>query len=461
MGKTDHLVVLMMENRSFDHMLGFLKAPDYDIEGLDGTESNPSAEAGQPDVTVTGDAHTVNDLNPDPGHEFLDVNVQIFGNKQGLIDGPLMEGFVKNYAMVSDEASHGARIMKCFTPATLPVLTTLAKRYAICDHWFSSVPGPTIPNRLFVHGAHSGGSLVQDAIAAPAGLKTIFEVMNDPNNPNTFRIYTSGASVLLANIYLLRRQGFFHPYSDFRHDCLHGDLPAYTFIEPRYDDDPGNGTYANSQHPDFAVDEGEGLIADVYQAIRDSPLWKSTLLLIAYDEHGGIYDHVPPPTLVPDPKNPVQPSINPAFAFDRLGVRVPAVLISPFIKPGTIVSTRFDHCSIVATVRKLFCPNTAPFNWREAQAATFEGVLNRATARTDTVVLPEPVVAPPPAGSDARIPPDVRKPTDLSVAMANAMQHSLNILNITTPMHANDIHTAADATTFFRQANAAIAADGH
>src|SRR5262249_42884315 len=160
----------------------------------------------------------------------------------------------------------------------------------------------------------------------------IFEVMNDPHNPSNFRIYTAGVSVLLANIYLMHHQDKFHPYSDFRTDCANGDIPEYTFIEPTYDDDIVNGIVANSQHPDFPVDEGEALISDVYSAISSSPIWATTLLLIVYDEHGGIFDHITPPVLTPEPNVPaVPPSQDPPFAFDRLGVRVPAVFVSPRI----------------------------------------------------------------------------------------------------------------------------------
>jgi len=138
-----HLVVLMLENRSFDHMLGFLQSPEYPIEGLTGNEINPSAAEGGLPVVVSRDAHSVHDLNPDPGHDFIDVNVQIFGNKDGIPGGPTMQGFVQDYALVSNHVEQGANVMKCFTADTLPVLSTLAQQYAVCDHWYSSVPGPT------------------------------------------------------------------------------------------------------------------------------------------------------------------------------------------------------------------------------------------------------------------------------------------------------------------------------
>jgi phospholipase C len=453
-----HLIVLMLENRSFDHMLGFLKSDKYDIDGLTGTESNPAADE-SPDVVVSRDARTVHDLNPDPGHDFINVNMQIYGNAAAKDTGTTMTGFVQDYALVSNQAAHGASIMKCFTEDTLPVLSTLAQQYAICDHWFSSVPGPTIPNPLLGHGASSGGSVVQVIAIAPATLKTIFEVMDDPKNPDTFRIYTDGSSVLLANLYLMKHQSHFHPFSDFRSDCLKGDLPAYTFIEPRYDDDPDNGKFATSQHPDFPVDEGERLISQVYSALSASPIWPQSLLLIVYDEHGGIFDHRLPPTLTADPKFPdVQHSTDPPFAFDRLGVRVPAVFVSPLIKPGTIIKRQFDHCSIVATVRKLFCLDKSPFNWREAQAATFEDILNltAAEARIKPVALPNPVVSPAAVGVSAKIPPAVRKPNDLTFAMARAMEYSMNSLGLKPSMKVSQIYTAQDATNYLNQAAALV-----
>jgi phospholipase C len=350
--------------------------------------------------------------------------------------------------------------MKCFTSQTLPILSTLAQQYAICDHWFSSVPGSTIPNRLFTHAAQSDGSLTQDAILAPLKLKTIFEVMDDPANPYSYRIYTGtpGGSILLTNIYLIHNQSGFHPYSEFKSDCAHGDLPAYTFIEPRYDDDIQNGLFANSQHPDFAVDEGEALIADVYSAIRGSPLWATTLLLIVYDEHGGIFDHIAPPNLAPDPRYPPVPaSKNPSFQFDRLGLRVPAVFVSPLIKARTIITQQFDHCSIVATVRKLFCLDQTPFNWREAQAATFDGILNLAPAdiRTDTVLLPSPFVS---AGAPSQS--QLRTPSDLTIFMAQAMQAAADTLGVKLGTHVSDIYSAQDALNFLRQAASQLASKG-
>jgi phospholipase C len=271
-------------------------------------------------------------------------------------------------------------------------------------------------------------------------------------------------------------------------------LPEYTFIEPSYDDDLDNGKYASSQHPDFAVDAGEGLIGRVYNALTKSPSWKDTLLLIVYDEHGGLYDHVTPPTLTPDPtKGEVPASKAPPFNFDRLGVRVPAVFVSPRIPPNTIIHTQYDHCSIVATVRKLFCNQKTPFNWREAQATTFEDVctLTGIDIRTDVVPLPIPkpsdgtiplvrplilsaadrqqadqtrasrggIVAAVPADANAVIasappvqPAKQRKPTDLTVLMAKAMEHTLCLLGESTVRSVASVHTAQDAVDYLSEA---------
>lgn len=451
-----HLIVLMLENRSFDHMLGYLKSPAYRIEGINRDHlptNDPSV--GETEVPVTSDARSANDLERDPAHDFVNVNVQIFGNKDAIASGPLMRGFVRDYADVSKNPSKGPNVMKCFTPATLPVLSRLAQEYAICDHWFSSVPGSTIPNRLFAHAAHSSGSVTQDAILAPLKLKTIFEVMDDPNNvDNSYRIYaaTTGGTILLSNLYLLRHQDGFHPYKEFQSDCTHGDLPSYTFIEPRYADDIDNGIFANSQHPDFPVDAGEALIADVYSAIRNSPLWPTTLLLIVYDEHGGIFDHFPPPKLNPDLSFPAVPaSTNPAFAFDRLGVRVPAVFVSPRIKRGTIIEQQFDHCSIVATVRKLFCLDKRPFNWREAQAATFENVLNLGPGelRNEPFVPLRPFVS---DGAPTRPQPRPADDRDLALLMARSMQAAVDELAVKLDKDVSEIRSAPEALDFLSHA---------
>jgi phospholipase C len=373
-----HIVVLMMENRSFDHMLGWLQSPGYQIDGLDGTQFNRDSTGEI--ARVTNDAEYSGDYDPDVAHDFLDVNQQIFGTKTPAADAtPNMAGFVANYGEVSQSIKKSHRVMKGYKPAKIPVLTTLAENYAICTRWFSSVPGPTLPNRAYAHAATSVGH-TDMTINWWKESKTIYELLVD--HKHTAKIYYSDATIALTFGGMMDRQSlFFVPdFDQFSRDCRANNLPEYSFLEPRYNagggDDP---VEASDQHPDHDVEAGEQLIHDVFKAITANPdTWKSTLLVIIYDEHGGLYDHVPPPAAVsPDGIN----SVNPPFAFDRLGVRVPAVLVSPFIEAGTIVSdTVFDHASLAATARKVFLGEgweDTFLTQRDRFANTFEGVLTR------------------------------------------------------------------------------------
>lgn len=485
----EHLVVLMMENRSFDHMLGFLKTKNYLIDGLNGDETNIAADGGSP-IQVSPNARDENDLTPDPSHEFPDITWQIYRNATGEDNGQeKMQGFVEDYAADSNNAHHGPAVMRCFQENSLPVLSFLAKTFAVSDKWFASVPASTIPNRLFAHAASSGESLTQDAIEAPATAKTIFQSM-DEDNSATYAIYASGPSILLANLYLMGKQDRFFPVEQFVNDCNNNALADYCFIEPLY-----NGAHANSQHPDFSVSKGEAIIGQVYSAIRDSPAWENTLLLIVYDEHGGLYDHVFPPTLTKAVDMPdLGPTKDFGFKFDRLGVRVPAVLVSPWLDAGTILPDQYDHCSIVKTVRQLFCTDQTPFTWREAQATSFANLPTRAEMRKEKPPLPRVVISdgniplppdrPPilpdaergtfPLGRmrasaevEARIPsippiqtPQVRKPTDLVMQMAQAMEYSLSLKRITLSKNTHQIYTSDEADEFLKEAKAAAANGG-
>jgi phospholipase C len=377
-----HIVVLMMENRSFDHMVGWLQSEQYPIDGLDGTQFNRDSTGEI--VRPTNDAEYSGDYDPDVAHDFLDVNQQIFGTKTpGSAPVPAMSGFVANYGDVSGSVKKSHRVMKAFNPRKIPVLTTLAQNYALCTKWFSSVPGPTLPNRAYAHAATSVGH-VDMTINWWKESKTIYELLVD--HQHTAKIYYSDATMALTFGGMMDRQSlFFVPdFDQFARDCKANNLPDYCFLEPRYNSASGDDPMmASDQHPDHDVEAGEQLIHDVFKAITSNPdTWKSTLLVITYDEHGGLFDHVPPPAATPpDGIN----SADPPFAFDRLGVRVPAVLVSPYIEAGTIVSdTVFDHASLAATARKVFLGagwEDTFLTHRDRDANTFEGVLTRATPR--------------------------------------------------------------------------------
>jgi phospholipase C len=384
--KIEHLVVLMMENRSFDHALGFLKSPSWPIDGLTGTESNPDSTGVA--VRVTPDARDAGDFFPDPGHDFLSVNEQIFSNSAGT-GSPTMQGFVKAYEGKTKDVQRSHRVMKCFGPGRLPNLSTLAREYAVCDRWFASVPGPTLPNRAFSIGASSLGRV--DMNPNYLTLKTVFELL-DGHNVSSKIYYTDWTLGLAVRFVAERAKKFLFFFDDFVNDCKKNKLPALSFVEPRYNDlsTPGEFFGAADQHPDHNMRLGERVINAVYQAVTSNKqTWESTLLLITYDEHGGLYDHVsPPPTVNPGDK-PLDATM---FNFQRLGVRVPAVLVSPFIPAGTIIHDKvFDHTSIIATARKLFIPDWEKFflTERDRHANTFDDCLTLAAPRTGKVKFPK------------------------------------------------------------------------
>lgn len=377
-----HIVVLMMENRSFDHMLGFLKAQDPRIDGLNGTESNPDPTGKL--VKVQSKADYQGQLQPDPGHHFEDTNTQIYGNAQGTPNGPTMQGFIKSYFEKRADVGHSAKIMQCFSPERLPVLTSLARRYAVCNRWFSSLPGPTLPNRAFAHFGTSFGILDMNPLYTAHGAESIHMRLHAKGHTGKIYYFDEMSATLGMAFLLSDEPQVFGNYEDFKHDCAAGTLPDYSFIEPNYTDHHGNGgdLIAADQHPDHNVFAGEEFIADVYARISaNKALWESTLLVVVYDEHGGTYDHVEPPAIEPHEYS----DATTGFKFDRLGVRVPAILISPWIAPGTVLDTLFEHASIPATVTAQFIgePATNSISGREKRAATFLDVLTLPTPRTD------------------------------------------------------------------------------
>jgi phospholipase C len=380
-----HIVVLMMENRSFDHMLGALKQQDGRIDGLTGTESNPDSN-GNP-ATVQPLAEFQGQLDPDPDHHFPAVDLQIFGDDAKRTAN--MQGFVKSYFHQREDANHSKKILYYFTPDKLPVLTTLATEFAVFNGWFSSIPGPTICNRAFAHYGTSFGQVSMDIFYIKEPFKSIYERMINAQHTSKLYYYDTASSTMEVVNLLQHEPQLFGTYPQFLKDCENGTLPEYSFVEPNYSDhDTDSGEeLANDQHPDHHVQAGELFIASVYNAIRQNPdLWKSTALLVVYDEHGGIYDHVTPPACTPDGyvASANDTGTGREFRFDRLGVRVPAILISPWIPKGTVVSGRvFEHASIPATVTNFFLKNYEQRSVREKAADTFLDLLTLPKMRTD------------------------------------------------------------------------------
>jgi phospholipase C len=368
-----HIVVLMMENRSFDHMLGALMAQDKRIDGLDGTQSNPDTTNTQ--FPVKPLAEFQGQLDPDPDHHFPGVDLQIFG---GAPQGPgrvaNMQGFIKSYFQQQQNVKQSQKIMYYFTPEKLPVLTGLATQFAVFNGWFSSIPGPTICNRAFAHYGTSFGQVGMNIFEWKGPYLSIYErVLLAGRTAKLY--YYDGPSSTMEIVNLLRNQSkIFGTFDQFLGDCKFGNLPDYSFVEPNYNDhDSDSGAeIASDQHPDHHVQHGEIFINNVYNAIfNNEELWKSTALLIVYDEHGGIYDHVVPPNCTPDDAAFVasadKTETGAPFAFDRLGVRVPAVLVSPWVPKNIVIpgpsqqnGRTFDHASIPATVMKFILKDFDP-----------------------------------------------------------------------------------------------------
>lgn len=373
-----HIVVVMLENRSFDNVCGWLyqDAPQPPSQYL------PASSAGKPydglhdglfnpagagyfstgsgeTYPVARRANATNMPDPDPEEDFPNVNYQLFGPEAPSRDPKWPNlGFAINYARVTG-ANLPLEIMQPFSPDQLPVLSALARNFAICDAWFSSVPSDTWPNRSFFHAGTSNGNVVNGEHPNPWAwnVRTIFNVLEDMGI--SWRVYSDTElipSLTLAmspQLWQFSMTRFAH-FDDFQRDCAAGSLPRYSFLEPSFVDNP------NDEHPPHDVIAGEQFLYQIWQAVSQSPAWAQTLLLITYDEHGGTYDHVMPPwgAMPPGPA-PDGSGGGPGeqgFGFDRFGVRVPMIAVSPWIQAGTVFrsvspAVPFDHTSVAATLR--------------------------------------------------------------------------------------------------------------
>lgn len=437
-----HVFVVMLENHSFDNMLAMSGIPGLTVA----TTSDANAYAGTTYPVQNGAPLS---MPTDPGHEFPDVVEQLAGQGATYPSGgpyPAIDnsGFAANYATSTSEGPAPAAadigdVMACFTTATqLPVLYQLATQFAVCDHWFSSLPGPTWPNRFFVHGASSSGldhSPTTGQIAlweTVSGFKypngSIYQKLSGAGIPYRFyndagpgklSLYSDNpqnGSAAGAVPQVAALQGVtlleINSLASFASD-LQGPYPyPYTFIEPHYGDIV-NGTYAggSSQHPKDDVYGGEHLLAAVYAAIRSSPYWNTSLLIVTYDEHGGLYDSVAPGAAPAPGDNPDYGYNTCGFDFTQYGVRVPAVVVSPLIPAGTVDHDVHDHASVLSTVEKLF--GLSPLTKRDAAAIGVEGLLTLTTPRTD---CPATVTPPAPLVNAAKAPVPVQDQVRLSAA---------------------------------------------
>ncbi|KAM3354787.1 hypothetical protein ACQJBY_025497 [Aegilops geniculata] len=391
-GPIKTVVVVVMENRSFDHMLGWMKRLNPAIDGVTGAEWNP-ANASDPSAgprVYFGDGAQF--VDPDPGHSYQEIRQQIFGSDDAS-GPPRMNGFVQQARSIGGGNMTEA-VMNGFAPDSVAVYRELVAQFAVCDRWFASVPSSTQPNRLFVHSGTSGGATSNNPELLARGYpqRTIFDNVHDAGL--SFGVYFQDVPAVLfyRNLRKLKYILNFHPFHNaFRDHAQRGSLPNYAVIEQHYMDSKDHP--ANDDHPSHDVYQGQMFVKEIYETLRASPQWNETLMVLTYDEHGGFFDHVPTPVEgVPSPDDIVgPPPYN--FTFNRLGVRVPAILISPWIEKGTVMhgpngsptpTSQFEHSSIPATVKKLFNLPQDFLTKRDAWAGTFEGVVQtRTEPRTD------------------------------------------------------------------------------
>lgn len=357
----DHLVVVMMENRSFDHFFGALSAVErLPIDGLTGRESNPTL-MGDP-VPVFNTSKWVHDEDPPHG----------WNGSHQQFNGGANDGFVREYQNAG--AQEYTEVMGYYLREQLPVYHALVDEYMLCDRWFASVMGPTWPNRFHLHCGTSDGEQSNNVIS---GVPSVFDQLADAGV--SARYYAAGLPFTISYGTPLNAPHM-AVIQQFFTDAENGELPSFCMVEPIL---TAGATIGNDDHPPADVRDGQAFLAMVYEALASSPNWDRCMLVVIYDEHGGFHDHVPPP-LTQDPQHP---------GFEQLGFRIPAMVIGPQVHGGCVNGTVFDHVSVAATIAKRW--GLAPLNERVAATADLSSCIDPAKIDNPSppISLPRIVVA--------------------------------------------------------------------
>jgi len=447
----EHIVVVMFENRSFDNVLGGLYPSSANFDGLTGSETNPidPYSPGSGSVHVwqgTSGIDTMIMPFPDPNEEFNDMTQQLFGcdwaNATGASTSitPTMDGFVWNYLTAKSlggVSPSAVDIMQYYAggpDGNMPVTSALAAAYTVSDRWFASGPVQTYPNRIFNHCAtpavnHSGSAYLNDidyawVIKIDGGVDdpSIFSTLDDvlSRGQINWKVYYQDVgevfglpggilSAMLVkyvrDVYKAAGQTQVVQYAQFEKDVVGDSLPPYSFIEPRYfnasdgrsqSNHPGNAIEPDTGGGDpmaISVCDGEAFLADIYNTLtKNQSVFDKTLLVVIYDEHGGLYDHVPPPAAPSPFASPVK-----GFDYSRYGVRVPCLLINPYVNRADGVAYRppspgnpFDHTTIIRTVIQQFLPvdNWTSLTNRDANAPALVNLIDPSNTPIPNVALP-------------------------------------------------------------------------
>lgn len=419
----EHIVVLMLENRSLDNQLGWL----YSDQGNRPPRNIPTADPPTYDGLIPNTYYNLTDLehpdqaekifatrgtegtesygpftvpNPDPNEGFRHMTRQIFGAEaptQGI--PPEMSGYVVDYQTAKGNSKPNANsIMQSYSPEQVGVISSLARHFAVSDRWFASTPTETLPNRGFVHAGTSLGRVNDFALSS--GIESLFGIVY--NTPTVFgALQNAGiswgiycdetiAGTIPLSLTAIQMQELWHPslslgnihrFETFQQRAADGTLPTYSFLEPSWVVEP------NDQLPPNDVCAGEELIHRTWQAVSTGKNWQNTLLVVTYDENGGCYDHVPTPWGAVPPDEQSNPG-DQEFDFRRFGVRIPTLLISPWVEAGTVFRSPgpvpFDHTSILATLfHRLGLERSCLPSRRLAVAPTFDEVLSRQAPRQE------------------------------------------------------------------------------
>jgi len=354
------IVVVMMENRSFDHILGYLSLPPFNRTDVDGLKTNPawlaqytnydSGQAIQPFLST--DPYDMPD-DFDPPHE----RPNMAGNLGNINNNVYpMNGFVNSIPnSVSTNPNIRKLVMSYFGADQVPMSHFFAQNFTICDRWFSAIPAGTQPNRLMSMSGEMMIDINHDVLP-PQNL--VYDWLTA--HGVSWRVYHQGIpffTMMLKWVPEILLSNHFRSFSDLASDLMNSspdEMPQVIFVEPTYQDAPHLG-FATDEHAPSGVSNGQEFLMQTYNALANSPFWQNALMIVDYDENGAFFDHVSPPMI---PTNPQTGAVwNDQSPFVSLGPRTPAYVISPFVKPGSVNHTLLDHTSVLKLFGERFDAN--------------------------------------------------------------------------------------------------------
>ncbi len=442
MPEIEHVVVLMLENHSYDNLLGMLGRGRGQRPRGDGytlaADGLPTATNPYPNGRLQRAFHmpTTCQIDSRPSQEWTASHNQFDGGK--------LDGFVRTPISYGTKETVGAVAMGYWTGEDLPLTYALAETFPIGDRWFCSLLDDTDPNRRYLIAATSqgmtgdigtgpGSSVPDSLLGVPAKNGTIFTHLSSAGitwaNYNTTGVEGTTMNLYPSNDGTYEKTNAPH-ISQFFSDAKSGKLPHFSLLDPDY------GTQSQENPQNITI--GEGFLGKVINALRDSPLWRKTLFILTYDEHGGYYDHVPPPkALAPDN---IPPSVNPGEktydGFARYGFRVPSMVIGPYSKRNHVSHVVYDHTSVLAFLERKW--NLPAMTKRDANANDLTDFLDLPAMKARQPTFPEfPKLVP--SGDDAKrracsktgpgkIPPAQTPPTRLELRSARVAKQMNGVL---------------------------------